>query len=123
MRHFFLPAIILLLLIADPLLAQNTRLWVLRGAGEIVEYDPATFAVKQKVAVPAEAVKSAANLSVNHLGQILFALAISLPLSERIASIWCHPSFPIVAARLEHVKRPVRCSWFGRLIAELGASF
>jgi hypothetical protein len=73
---------IILLLIVTPLLAQSKRLWVLRGAGEMVEYDPTTFAVKQKVMVPTEAVRSSTNLSVNHVGQILFAPAVTLPLSD-----------------------------------------
>jgi len=70
------------LLIGVPLLAQSKRLWVLRAPGEMVEYDPGTFALKQKVNVPAEAMKSPANLSVNRLGQMLFAPALSLPLTE-----------------------------------------
>jgi hypothetical protein len=71
-----------LLLLTAPLLAQGTRLWVLRGSGEIVEYDPATFVVKQTVKVPAEAVQSPENISVNRLGQILFVAPAPLPLSE-----------------------------------------
>jgi hypothetical protein len=72
-----------LVLIATPLLGQGKRLWVLRAPGEMVEYDPATFAVKQTVKVPAEAVQSPGNVSVNRSGQILFAAAVSLPLSEQ----------------------------------------
>ena len=71
-----------LLLIASPLAAQTKRLWVLRDPGEMVEYDPATFALKHKVKVPPEAVQSAANLSINRQGQILFAPTVSLPLSD-----------------------------------------
>jgi len=71
-----------LLLLTAPLLGQGKRLWVLRSSGEMVEYDPATFAAKQTVKVPAEAVQSPQNISVNHLGQILFAPAASLPLGE-----------------------------------------
>jgi len=71
------------LLCGMPLLGQaGPRLWVLRGPGEMVEYDPATFAAKQTVKVPAEAVQSPQNVAVNHPGQILFAPAVSLPLSE-----------------------------------------
>ena len=70
------------LLIVAPVFAQSKRLWVLRAPGEMVEYDPGTFALKQKVKVPAEAVKFPANLSVNRLGQMLFAPALSLPLTE-----------------------------------------
>ena len=70
------------LFLTAPLLGQGKRLWVLRSPGEMVEYDPATFAVKAKVKVPAEAVQSPGNVSVNHLGQILFAPSLSLPLSE-----------------------------------------
>jgi hypothetical protein len=71
-----------LLLLTAPLLGQGTRLWVLRAPGEMVEYDPATFAVKQTVKVPAEAMENLLGLSVNHLGQILFVPIVNLPLSE-----------------------------------------
>jgi hypothetical protein len=65
-----------------PLLGQGKRLWVLRAPGEMVEYDPATFAVKQTVKVPAEAVQSPLSVAVNRRGQILFVPAVSLPLGE-----------------------------------------
>lgn len=71
-----------LLLTALPLLGQGKRLWVLSSAGEMKEYDPATFAAKQTVKVPAEAAQSPQNIFVNHLGEILFAPSVSLPLSE-----------------------------------------
>ncbi len=71
-----------LLLLTAPLLGQGEHIWVLRAPGEMVEYDPATFAVKQRVKVPAEAVKSPGNMSINRLGQILYAPAVSLPLSD-----------------------------------------
>jgi hypothetical protein len=74
-----------LLLLSAPLLAQGKRLWVLRTPGEMVEYDPATFALKQTVKVPADAVQSPGNISVNRLGQILFATAVALPLSKEDA--------------------------------------
>src|ERR1700756_291127 len=73
---------IVLLLVSLPLFGQGKRLWVLRDPGEMVEYDPATFAVKQKVKVPAEAPKSPGSVSMNHLGQILYVPSVSLPLSE-----------------------------------------
>ncbi|MGP0019536.1 MAG: hypothetical protein ACLPHP_13275 [Candidatus Sulfotelmatobacter sp.] len=75
-----------LILLTAPLLGQGKRLWVLRSPGEMVEYDPATFAVKQTVKVPAAAVQSPATISVNHLGQILLAPAVSLPLSDEDAA-------------------------------------
>ena len=62
--------------------AQGKRLWVLRAPGEMAEYDPATFAARQTVKVPPEAVSSPQALSVNHLGQILFAQPVSLPVAE-----------------------------------------
>jgi hypothetical protein len=74
------------LLFTAPLFAQGKRVWVLRAPGEMVEYDPGTFAVKQTVKVPAEAVKTPASLDVNRVGQILFASAVSLPLSDEDAS-------------------------------------
>lgn len=70
------------LLLTGCLAAQTKRLWVLRSPGEMVEYDPATFAVKQTVKVPAEAVKSPAAVQVNRMGQISFSASVSLPLSE-----------------------------------------
>lgn len=73
---------IVLLLLSAPLFAQGKRLWMLRDSGEMVEYDPSTFAVKQKVKVPAEALKSPGSISVNHLGQILYVPPVSLPLSD-----------------------------------------
>jgi hypothetical protein len=63
-------------------LAQGPRLWVLRPPGEMVEYDPATFAVKQRVKVPAEALQLPQSVQVNRLGQILFAPGLSLPLAD-----------------------------------------
>ena len=62
--------------------AQRKRLWVLRAAGEAVEYNPATFAAMQTVKVPAEAVASPQRFSVNRLGQMLFAAPAALPLAE-----------------------------------------
>jgi len=76
------------------LLAQNKRLWVLHSPREMTEYDPATFAVKQIIKVPPEAVSSPQSLSVNHLGQMLFAPPVSIPLmegdyaAERRAWLW-----------------------------------
>jgi hypothetical protein len=52
----------------------------------MVEYNPATFAIMQRVKVPPEALKSPSNISVNRQGQILFAPTISLPLSEADAT-------------------------------------
>lgn len=70
------------LLLSASLPAQSKRLWVLRAPGEAVEYDPATFSEKQTVKVPAEALASPQNFSINHLGQVLFATPVSLPLAE-----------------------------------------
>jgi hypothetical protein len=63
-------------------LAQGPRLWVLRAPGEMVEYDPATFATKQTVKVPAEALQPPQSIQVNRLGQILFVPGLSLPLTD-----------------------------------------
>jgi hypothetical protein len=68
------------------LVGQGKRLWVLRSSGELVEYDPATFAAKQRVKMPAEAAQSPGDISVNGLGQILFAPTVSQPLSEEDVS-------------------------------------
>jgi len=67
---------------ALPLVAQTKHLWVLRSTGEMVEYDPATFAAKQTVKLPTDAGRAPASVDVNHTGQILFAPTVSLPLSE-----------------------------------------
>ena len=76
------PLIAYLLLLTAPLCAQEKRLWVLRAPGEMVEYDLQTFAVKQTVKVPADALKNPAAIEVNHLGQILFVTPAPLPLAE-----------------------------------------
>jgi hypothetical protein len=81
LRRTFLTLCALLLLTAS-LSAQSKRLWVLRAPGEAVEYDATTFAEKQTVKVPADAVASPQNFSINHLGQMLFAASIALPLAE-----------------------------------------
>jgi len=47
-----------LLWFVSSLSGQAAHLWVLRAPGEMVEYDPATFAAKQTIKVPAEALKS-----------------------------------------------------------------
>ena len=80
MRKAFIT--IVALLAASTAVAQQKHLWVLASTGEMTEYDPATFAVKQHVKMPPEAMKSPAGISVNHQGQILFASAVNLPLSE-----------------------------------------
>jgi len=77
-----IPTVCVVLLFTVPLAAQGKRLWVLRAPGEMVEYDPATFAAKQTVKVPAEAVTSSQGFSVNHLAQMLFAPSVALPLAE-----------------------------------------
>jgi hypothetical protein len=77
-----IPALCAIILLTASLAAQNKRLWVLRPAGEMAEYNAATFAAKQTVKVPAEAAASSQSLSVNHLGQMLFAAPASLPLAE-----------------------------------------
>lgn len=63
--------------------AQGKRIWVLR-AGEMVEYDPATFAVKETVKIPAGT--AAGNVAVNRAGQILIVPTVSLPLSDEDVS-------------------------------------
>jgi hypothetical protein len=78
--------ILIVLLLALPAFGQGKRLWVLRAPGEMAEYDPVTFALKQRIKVPADAVSAPENLSVNRLGQILFAPAISIPLAESDAA-------------------------------------
>jgi len=62
--------VIALLLMSTPLFTQTKRLWVLQSSGEMVEYDPTTFAPKQHVKLPPEALKSPSNIFVNRQGQI-----------------------------------------------------
>lgn len=71
-----------LLLWSLSLAAQEKRLWVLHPPDDMTEYDVQTFAPKQHVKPPAEAVTSPQGLSVNHEGQMLFVPALSLPLDE-----------------------------------------
>jgi len=59
--------------------AQNSRLWVLTSPNSIVEYDSATFARKQAVSVPEEAMKAARIFQINHHGQMLYAPNIDDP--------------------------------------------
>jgi hypothetical protein len=74
------------LFLVPPLWAQNKRLWVVGTSGEMTEYDPVTLAAGPTVKLPEDAGKSPQNVSVNHLGQILFAPAAALPLSESDAT-------------------------------------
>jgi hypothetical protein len=80
--RILIPTSCVLLLLATSLAAQSKRLWVVRAPGEAVEYDPGTFAEKQTVKVPAEAVASPQSFSVNHLGQMLFAASVAFPIAE-----------------------------------------
>jgi hypothetical protein len=57
-------------------------LWVIHEPGDITEYDPGTFAAKQTVKLPPEAIETPQGVSINHLGQMLFVPAVSLPLDE-----------------------------------------
>jgi hypothetical protein len=81
-RRFFSRLLMATLFLSSSLGAQQKRLWILRAPGEMVEYDPTTFAAKRTIKVPAETVKSPTSVSVNPLGQILFATALTLPLSD-----------------------------------------
>ena len=80
-RRIKLRFLIALLLPAASLLAQEKRLWILRAPGEMVEYDLTTFAIKQRVKVPPEALTTPSGIEVNHMGQILFAETVDLPLA------------------------------------------
>lgn len=75
-----------LVLMTASLCAQTRRLWVLRSSGEMVEYDPATFAARQAVKAPPEIAKSPAAVEVNQAGQMLFSPPLSLPLSDEDAA-------------------------------------
>ena len=109
------------LLLTAPLLAQTKRLWVLRSPGDMVEYDPATFAVKQTVNVPAAAVQSPAAVSVNRLGQILYAPSVSLPLAEEDAAsahkVWFWDGHNAITMD-QNVNREVSTTGSNQAIAE-----
>lgn len=110
-----------LLLLTAPVVAQGKRLWVLRAGGEMVEYDTTTFAVKQRVKVPAEAWQSPGNISINRVGQILFAPAVALPLSDEDAAsqhkVWFWNGR--VAATIDQgVKREVSATGSNQAIVE-----
>ena len=81
-----LRTVLAVLMLGASSLAQTKHLWVLQSSGELIEYDPTTFALKQRIKLPAEALKAPSNISVNRQGQILFAPTISLPLSEAEAT-------------------------------------
>jgi hypothetical protein len=74
------------LLLTLPLPAQSKRLWVLREPGEMAEYDPTTFAVKARVKVPPQALRSPENISVNQPGQILLVPSTTPAVTEEDAA-------------------------------------
>lgn len=53
--------------------AQKQRIWVLTEPNSVVEYDPATFARKQSVTVPNEALRAPRIFQINRQGQMLYA--------------------------------------------------
>jgi hypothetical protein len=69
-------------LLPGSLMAQGKRLWVMRAPGEMAEYDPATFAAKQIVNIPADAMAAPQSFSANRLGQMLFVSVLSMPIAE-----------------------------------------
>lgn len=75
-----------IVLLTSTVWAQEKRLWVLRDPGEMVEYDPSTFAEKNRVKVPPEALKSPANLEVNRIGQMLFVASLNPTAGDEEAS-------------------------------------
>jgi hypothetical protein len=118
-----LPVVCGLLLLTASSLAQGKRLWVLRSPGEMVEHNPSTFAVKQTVKVPGEAVQSPEKVRVNRVGQILFVTPAALPLAEEdVASahkvwLWNGRS----AATIDQgVKREVTATGSNQAVTETG---
>ena len=69
----FLRCACVVIVLLSAAMAQNRRLWVLTQPDSIVEYDPATFAPKRTVKIPAEILKIPRILEINHTGQMLFA--------------------------------------------------
>lgn len=124
MRRVLLVAGVTVLLVA-PLLGQGKRLWVLRAPGQMVEYDPATFAVKQTVKVPAEAVSSPQSVSVSRAGQILFAPVVTLPLAEADTAsahkIWFWNGHTATTIDLS-VKREIGSAGSNQAVTESAAS-
>ena len=51
---------------------SGKRLWVLQESGQVVEYDPSTWAVIGSVKVPIELIRDPGSLQINHNGQMLF---------------------------------------------------
>lgn len=51
---------------------SGKRLWVLQEPGQVVEYDPSTWAVKGSVKVPVEFGRDPESLQINRNGQMLF---------------------------------------------------
>ena len=67
------------------------RLWVLREPGEVVEYDPATWNIRNTIKVPAEAIKDPGSLAINSKGQMLFCPAVETGMPGQFpdaGSIW-----------------------------------
>lgn len=55
----------------SPAVQTNKRLWVLHEAGELTEFNPATFAPIQTVKIPVEALKNRLSLAINSRGEVL----------------------------------------------------
>lgn len=51
---------------------SGKRLWVLQEPGQVVEYDPSTWAVLNSVKVPVEFMRDPDSLQINRNGQMLF---------------------------------------------------
>lgn len=112
-------------LLASPLLAQQKRIFVLRAPGEMVEYDAASFAAKQTVKIPAGAVASPQSVAVNHAGQILFAPAVTLPVSEEDATaehkVWLWNGHAASTIDLG-VKRELSTAGSNQAVSEIAAT-
>src|ERR1700751_4320517 len=68
-----LRCLLVLACVSPAVSGQSRRVWVLKEPESIVEYDPATFAVKQTLKVPEDVLKAARILQINGKGQMLFA--------------------------------------------------
>jgi hypothetical protein len=78
--------IVCALLVTVPMFAQEKRLWVLREPGEMVEYDLTNFAVKNRVKIPVEALRSPGNFYVNRMGQMLLVPSTTPAVAEEDAA-------------------------------------
>jgi hypothetical protein len=109
-------ALLLLSIIACLSLALKAqgakRLWVLKDSGEIVEYNPLTWAVQNRIPVPAEAVGHPERLSISRNGRMLFGpisgyKSATLPEGSAPPKLWVWDGRKVISFDLEEGSRSV----------------